>query len=450
MDIENSIIYKDFLEIVNNGETETNFNWKLIILIPDGNSIKEYIPIKMIGLTIKEDYINNISDVITCRCLIANGDYEYDIYDNRNNLKAILIKEKLNEKTAVEKDKKYTNSVYELILLNEENSQKNFSGTERTSRDVLNTAAPRHVDFQLIEKNVLDLLKIQSSCVFYKTSIKNLLSGFINYCVNKLNSNNKPLIDKIDIIEPDNKVLLNQFLVPDNIRLLDVPSYIQKEIGIYNAKLGSYVKNKTWYIYPIFDTTRFKSVDNVTIYIIPKSKSSNLERTYISKDTKRIIITSDSIFKDDNGTGVINTGDGVNYVDADKVFNDPSSVKNGKLNISRKDNSYEYLTSTSPRDFNFAPIGNEDNVTNNFFEKNSNINSKTGGIFKAVWQNADFNLLRPGISARILYDDNGIIREYNGVLIYAEYVSLILGGFEASRYSNHAMLHFYINKGNIK
>lgn len=450
MDIENSIIYKDYLDIVKNGETETNFNWKLIILIPDGNNVKEYIPFKMIGLTIKRDYINNFSDVITCRCLIPNGDYEYEIYENRNNLKAILIKEKLNEKTAIQKNILYNSNIYDLILLNEENTNKNFSGIERTSKEVLNTAAPKYVDFQLINSNILSLLKIQFSTVFYKTNIKNLISGFINYCT-KLNNNvSKPLINKIDIVDPDNKTTLNQFLVPDNVRLLDVPSYMQKEIGVYNTKLGSYIQNDVWYIYPIFDTTRFKNTDNVTLYILPKFKSSNLERTYIAKDSKRILITGDSIFKDDNATNVINTGDGASFVDADKLFNDPSSIENGKLKINRKDNSYEYVTSTSSRDFNFAPITNEDNVTNNFFEKNSNINSKTGGIFKAIWQSADFNLLRPGISARILYDENGILKEYNGTLIYAEYVSLVLGGFEANRYTNHAMLHFYINKGNIK
>jgi hypothetical protein len=63
-----------------------------------------------------------------------------------------------------------------------------------------------------------------------------------------------------------------------------------------------------------------------------------------------------------------------------------------------------------------------------------------------VWHNCDHQLLRPGIMTRLLFEDEGEVKEYNGILHNATYTSRPVDGIMGNIYNHQAILKFFIRK----
>jgi hypothetical protein len=444
MEITESVLSNEIDAVLSNGETDTNFSWEIILHL---NDTDVYNPIKVLGLTISRNYITGFTDEITCKILVPLGKYARQIYPNRDKLQATLIKKKKGEVIGSPEDENTDIKLdkYTAILLNQDKSITEGQGRESTDEDTLDLITVVEVDLQLINKSIEQIRTIQVGGVYSKVILDQLILSLLTNTSTKANVDGTQAIKNVDVLPISNKSTISQLVIPHGTLLIDIPNYLQNRVGVYNSGLGSYIQNKIWYVYYLYDTSKFHDrEETTTIIVLPQNKYSNIDRSYlIDNDTSTILVTGDTSFVDDNGTNFINKGNGARITDAGNLINSSSKTENNKTVIARGKNNSEFVT--QKKAINFAP-STSSKISSNPFATYSEINSRNGGLFKAVWQSADPDLLRPGASAKIMFDDQGEIKEYDAILLSAIYISVPLGGITGDRYNNQGILTFFVKK----
>ncbi len=443
MEITESILSDEIQQIFLNGPTNTNFTWNISLFNTEDNTADKYEPLKLIGLTIRRNYSVSYADEITCNILVPLGKYIYKIYNNRKTLHCTLSKKFIYESD--DQENSNTDIIvqeFKVVLLNKDAAAIVGQGVETTDEEALDIVNLIDVSLQLIPLNIEKVRKIQIGGVYTNTKLDSLLSTLITNESTRLDLPPNSKLSGVDIMPLSNQDVKEHVVIPHGTLLIDTVDYLQKRIGLYNANVGSYIQDKFWYIFPLHDNTRFDlSKDTLTVIVLPRKKFHNIERTYIYKNgSRKILVTGKTAFKDSNGINFLNKGSGARQTNALDLIENNNVTKDNITTISRSKLSNEFIVDKNSA---YAPT-NDEKITSNVFTSLSNVNFRGGGEFKCVWQNCDFDFLRPGIQTRILYDDNGQIVEIYGVLIDAIYMSVSLDGITGTRYSNQAHLTFFV------
>lgn len=247
--------------------------------------------------------------------------------------------------------------------------------------------------------------------------------------------------------DASNKDVHKQITIEHGTKLVDVPDYLQKKIGIFNAGLGSYLQNKIWYLFGLYDTTRFqKATKTLTLIVMPAKKWAHIERTYRQDaDSLTVLITGETGFKDSSGSDTLQEGNGTRFADASSLFETPTTGGNNKSVMARSRNNNEIVTARREVGVDHVPVSHA-RITSNPFAVYSDIAARNGSYFKGVWQNADPRLLFPGMQTRILYMDGEDVKEIYGVLHGSENVSHHIGDISVQKFINQAILYVFTSK----
>src|SRR5690606_10321837 len=95
-----------------------------------------------------------------------------------------------------------------------------------------------------------------------------------------------PGIDAIDIVEPHNEEKIKHIIFPNNTPVLAVPTFMQeRHTGVYTGGIGNYLQvykgKRTWFVYPLFDITRFdEPVEKVIFYSVPSQQYEGMDKTF--------------------------------------------------------------------------------------------------------------------------------------------------------------------------
>lgn len=453
MEITHSPLYPAIKSVFDSGATRGSYGWIAEVHCKDdkGNDMI-FKSMKVMGLSVHRDYVNNFADEITCQILIPLGKYARKIYPNRDSLEVTLYKHLAGESIGAAEKHKSQNMIdrYTAILLNQDRSPDIGQGRESMSEEALDHSGILQINLQLIPKTIEKVRTMQFGGILGKADVANMIKGVLTITTEQIKIDNKKAIELIDVLPSTNKAMKSQITVPHGTLLIDFPGFIQSRVGVYNSGMGSYIQNRNWYIYYLYDLTKLKDrKDTITFIIVPPNKFPYVERTYKNDNGSiTVLITGETLFKDDNGTNKLNHGTGARFTDADALIKEPVVVKDNKAIISRGKINNEFSTDKKAKVTNSPSAGNK--ITANSHKHISEIMSRDGGTFKAVWQNADLELIRPGVFARILYDDNGIIKELNGILHRCEYMSIPRGGLTGTSYTNVAKLEFFAKLKEIK
>lgn len=445
MEIESTPLFLEATRIMQSGQTNTNFGWRAIV---DYGDNQLYVPLKVISVNNIRNYVDAYTDEMTITLLVPLGAYARRIYPNRARLQITLTKIYITETGgAVRADDPSDNEVYSAILLGDTLAPTEMQGAESVDEFSLDLKQVLEIHFQLFNKSMEQIRFMIVGGIFRRTKVDTLLRSILTKESSKADVDNQRAIEGIDLSPISNKDTKEQIVITDGTKLVDVPDYLQKRIGIYSSGLGNYIQNRHWYLFPLFDTNLFQDRQNtLTIIVLPKNKFTNIERTYSKRgDCLTILMTSETGFQDDSGAEYINDGNGARFTDAAKVLTDSVTIKNNKAVISRKRNNNEFITDTKPDGLNHTPIPNE-RITSNPFVITSRLNNRRGGYFKGVWQNSDPKLITPGMVTRLIYSDLKEIKEFYGVVHKTDNISHMQGDINANRYSNQSVLTVFVNK----
>jgi hypothetical protein len=446
MEIVYTPLYREAISIIENGDTGSNISWSAIIHMPGIN--RTYVPLQVVAINILSDFIKGYTDELTCTLMIPLGKYARLIYPNRTNLEITLTKTPLKESS---QEVKYNTDLeserYSAILIDGDKSPTVGQGRETNDEDALDLMDMLPVSFQLTNKSIEKIRMISVGGIFRNTTVKDTILAILTKESQSVKVNNKRVLDGVDIVDPKNTAKRDHILLPQGIKLFDVCDYIQKNIGVYNAAIGSYIRGSTWYVFPLYDNTRFNQTKlTLSLLILPKNKFPQLERTYKKKgNSLTVLITSDTGFKDDSGTQYLNYGNGSRFADANKFMEGFSQTVNNATLVSRAKNNNEFKLEDRPNKANLINV-TENKITANPFYEYSKIVARNGGVFKTIWENSNPSLLVPGMVTRISYFDDGQVKEIFATLLAAEHSSMRMGDFGSSRHVVNSLLHFFVNQ----
>ena len=445
MEITYTPLYREATSIVNNGETGSGVGWKAIIHIVGQN--KTYVPLQVIAINIRCDFVKAYTDEFTCTLLIPLGKYARLIYPNRTNLEITLSKTPLKESSDDARyDAELESERYSAILIDGDKSPTVGQGRETNDEDSLDLMDMLPVSFQLTNKAMEKLRMVSVGGIFRNTTVKDAIRSLLTKQSQDIKVDNKRVLEGVDIVEPKNTSKRDHILLPQGIKIFDVCDYIQKNIGIYNAGVGSYIRNKIWYVFPLYDTTRFNECkQTLSLLILPRNKFPQLERTYKKKgNSLTVLITSETGFKDDSGTQYLNFGNGARFADANKFMEGFNETKDNTTLVARAKNINEFKLEDRPDGVNLINV-TQNKITANPYYEYSKLIGRKGGIFKAIWENSEPSLLIPGMMTRISYYDEGGVKEIYATLLGAEHSSMRMGDFGSQKHVVNSLMHFFVN-----
>jgi hypothetical protein len=446
MEIENTPLYREAREIIESGQTGTNFSWTARIHY--GDQSKYYDPLLVESVNIRRDYTNNFTDEMTCTLLLPLGKYARQIYPNRNKLEITLYKLARKEVSSdISEDEGVQAERYSATLIDVGPSATEGQGMEANDEDALDLVKLVDVHFQLFNKSVEQIRLITVGGIFRRTKVDQLILSMLTNETANVTIDAARAIEGIDLVPVSNQETKEQIIITQGTKLVDVVGYLQKRIGVYAADIGSYLQSKHWYVYPLYDTTQFEARPaTLTILVLPQRKFTGIERTYRKNgDSLVILLTSETGFKDDSGVQYLNEGNGARFADANKLLEQSVSTTGNRTTMARGTNNSEFSTDTNGNGLNHIPIPIQ-RITANPFTVYSELNARNGGTFKGVWQNSDSSLLTPGMATRIVYADEGEVKEIYGVLLGCDHISHKTGDFTSQRFINQSVLSFFVKK----
>jgi hypothetical protein len=453
MEILNTPLGNEATSIMNSGSTETSFGWDALIHFKSTDKTTGkvtdliYKPASVVAVVIRRDYARSYTDEMTCSFLIPLGKYARQIYPSRNDLQISLSKVPFGETTDdISKDIEIQTERYSATLIDKGQSITEAQGTETNDEYSLDLTNVLEVHFQLYNKAIEQLRLISVGGVYRKVNVGALVQTMLTTESSKINIDNIRAVEGVSMLAVSNKEKKEQIVITQGTRLTDVPDYLQKTIGIYNAGIGSYIQGKQWYVYSLFDTTKFNDrKDTLTIIVLPKKKFPNLDRTYrVVNGSLTVLVTSETGYKDDSGTQYLNEGNGARFADANKMVDSSVTIKNNKAIMARGANNSEFVSGKRPDGINNVSLPGQ-RITSNPFSVYSDLNRRSGGLFSAVWKNSDFKLVTPGMMAKVLFFDEDEIKEYYGIMQAVDHVSHSLG-LGSVRYENQSILSIFVNK----
>lgn len=452
MAIEDTSLMQEVLTILQQEQKSFRWHWRAEIIAND-----EIVnPIKLLSLDNVGDYANAYADELFVELVIGAGTYAHKVYPYKNDLKIKLYREPLVSSTEEQDDtREIETQTLRAILIDDQSSVIEGNAVNMQSQLAGDLTDVRQVKFQLVDL-ALEQVRMQSvGGVFRDTTASEVLRYVLTTVSAQVDVEDEEKITGVDLYQPSNTTPQKQIVITHGTPFADIPDFLHQSCGgIYNAGLGYYLKNKTWYVYPLYDTKRYESsLKSLTLINVPKNRFPGVELTYRlspnADDPNQIIalVTGEVKHADDTEKLQLNQGNGVRFADARMMLPAFSETKNNRTMVLRATNNNEYLASERQNGLNNVRLSG-DRITSNVFVELSKMARRAGSHLQCVWENSDPSFLFPGMPVRYLYLVNDVVMEAYGILIGVHTLTNTSEpGLTARRYSTQTALTLFLDRG---
>lgn len=441
IEIDSTPLWGEAERIMNGSVSRARARYK-VTLLADG----EEVPVlMMVSIHTRRDYKLSYGDETMCKLLMGAGTFAHRIYPNRDKLEVIVQRIEITDKNAPDDgESDVQTELYTAVIASTIIGPTEAQGTEALSEEALNLNEIAEIEFQLFNKAVEQLRMITVGGIWRRVTVADAITAILTAEAMKIKIDNQRLLLGVNLIEAHNKKINEHIVLPHGLKVFDVPNYIQKRYGVYSTGLGAYIQHQHWWVYPLYDLTRFdKSADVLTVLVLPGHKYAEVERTYEKNgEALTILATGETGFQDDNGSRHLTVGNGVRFADSAKIADTPVAVAGNKARVSRTDNAGEFITHPRPNGVNNVPFLQE-RVTSNPYDAMTQLTARNGGVFKQVWENSDPSLIIPGMMARVVYYHEGEIWQLRAICLGAEHITHNVGHIGDSKHVTHSVLYFY-------
>jgi hypothetical protein len=406
--------------------------------------------LRITDLDEESDYEMNYGAVMTCRVVMPLGDYTTQIFPAKGNLEFILKTENVNYKTLEPSDQEGSIivRVYNVSLhpearpfMSEDNNMEN------SSREVQNLMSLVEVDLQLKPKLLDDISKVTVGGNFLETSNADLLRNLLKFYCNDMELDDDQKLIGVNLHSTASEKVHDTVVVDHGTNLCDLADYLQvKAGGVFPAGMAQFVHNRVWYLYPPYDTSGFDEAQRkIVIISVPAKRYPQVEKTFLEENgIVTILATGNKKIISDKNQIQDNAGNGVMFADANQMVSGFSTVKGNTAVAKRGQNNSEFVgesAKTGKNNVKMAPEG----ITSNPFVSTSRLARSQGHFFMVEWENADPELIEPGINVKIMYLNEGEVKSITGVLVKCHRQTKMNGqGMLATGYRTFCVLVVFV------
>lgn len=433
---DSSTVWLEVKNIIGKSTGTSLFDYKGIL-----HTEKEDMGIWDINPILTErDYLTNIGDTRVITFKMPMGDYVNRLHPFRDNLEFTLKRTPINESGSRRKpNKEIAITRYKAIFNPKNNPPVGASDIEMYHIQDLNTIDLVEVQIELCHRS-LEPFRIKTTDGVYKNqTLATFLNAIIGHEANQVLVDGKPCIDAINIVDPDNATTIPHITVPTGTRVVNLPTFLQNELGIYNRGIGTFFQNyrgkRTLFVYPTYDTERFDGKEpRVVFYAVPQEKLPQLDRSYtLDGDILKVAVTAQRKYTDSAELGMMNGGNGFRMPDARSFMKKPVLMsKDGPVG-SRAQLNHELVVKNRKDGLDYAPVV-QGGPSNNPYIQKSKVLQNSLGQLDLVWENADEELIYPGMPCRYTYLSQGKAISVNGTILFVHGMTTRVGKYNTQAY----------------
>lgn len=449
MELRESPLWQEIQAIAFNGGGAPNpYAWKATI-VAGGIEID---PFKVISVEIFRDFRKNFGDEIELEIMIPAGTFVYDVYPSRKDLMISLRR----EGRQIESDSPLLSPDIEAqqlraTLVDDYSAAVEGMRSSAHSRESLNLMEVMNVRFQLIDM-ALEHVRLHSvGGLFRDAVVGDVLKYILTTIANDIELDDTNKIKGVEMVDSPNTDKYKHIVIPSGTRLPDVPVLLQKKVGgLYPTGMGAYLYRQYWYVFPLYDLTRFdKSLKTLTLINIPTNQMPGIERTYRTTANQIIALVTGDVKHLDRSEAVIqNEGNGVRYLDARRVVDGYADTSEGenKAKVMRADNNNEFMSESRENGLNNVRTSSS-KITANKFDEMSKLAQRMGSEIQCMWENSAIGAIYPGMPVKFMYIKSDQIRELKGVVLGVQhYVQTHGVGVTETRHRTDSTLHLFVER----
>lgn len=446
MALENTPFVNEIQQIQQAGPTNVFYHWRAEILA--NNQL--VVPLKLLSIDIIRNYVESFSDEVIVELVFGLGTFNHDVFPYKNNLLITLYREPIGENTtSTDLTQDISSMQLRGVVVNARSMVMEGNHPQIQDKDAADLTNIVQVKFQLLDLSIEQLLMMTTGMVMRDTTGADAIRYVLTTESQKLKIDDAHTIKGVDMYQPDNTNPQNHIVIPHGSRVLDVPDMIMKRSGaIYNSGFGFYLQSNLWYVYPLYDITRFdKSLKTLTLLNIPKNRMPNVERTFRTTANQVIaLVTGDVLHKDESEKRQLNQGNGVRFTDASKIMDGFATVSDNKATVLRSKNNNEFITEQRDTGLNNVQLANNRITSNNFLEMGK-LASRAGSTLMCRWENSDPGLIFPGMPVKYSYIVDDQVVDAEGTVIFAHhYTGTDQPGFTTQRHVTNTVLTLFLNR----
>jgi hypothetical protein len=390
------------------------------------HTTKEDIPIfKIVSIDVVRDYTTCMGDRRHIEFKMALGDYITRMYPYRTNLELSVKRIQLEETSGQAKeDAKIETERYKAVFLPKANIHPSGTELEQHDTESMNKVDLVDVKLDLLDRSLEPLRVKTTSGVFRNATAHQLMHSVMVGESNKIKVDGKPAIDGIDIVKPHNQALNRHIILKSGQHITDIPSHLQEHMnGVYNAGIGTYLQKykdrKLWFVYPLWSTKRFdEDVPKVVFYAVPAERFPSLDRTYREEGKiLKILVSSRRKYFDSAETDHMNNGSGFKQADANAFMRKPVKITDEGPVGMRANLNTELAARQRDDGLNYAPVSDRP-ISSNVYTEYSKVNARNIARIDLTWENAQHDLICPGMPCKYIHLNKNKLVEVKGVVLF--------------------------------
>lgn len=418
---------------------------------------KEIQCLSVIEVSVTRDFLSHYGDQVNLGVIMKAADYSNYIFPNRENLKITLSKKQIAENSQIELSSPITSTSSYVAKLATA-TDINGKGIADNDGDVSTGAVATTMYilyFQLIPENLYYSSK-QTIGIKYDEgtpadALKTLL-GTAGDNVNVAGGDNSKILG-VEMVEADNKNVYRDMIIDHNTPVPKLAQVVQTEHhGIYNTAIGCYLFNQHWYVYPLYDISRYKKEERRFNIILTTSQSAALGKRsyYVQGNEVFIMAVPANKVNDSSVSNKENDGNAIRVTDPDLSINDES--------IKSDDNTITIDPSKSTTEMKVDKDENSpvkipdymDKVTTNMSNALSTIASNLGMQMQLIWYNANPDLIFPAAPVKIIFfKDDQPVEMYGSILVTDTY-TVGNGMIPATRHATNCGIGVFVSADNTE
>lgn len=419
MPLEDSVLYREVRAIAAEGIKPVGQRWECTIHA-NGQDVK---PLFVNWVDFDRNYVENFTDVVTVEVTISPGTHNFDVVPYKDNLEITLRRIPLSEAgNSVDNDLEVETLRYRATLFDNKSGTLEGNNPTLNNKAVADRANAIKVKFQL-QDPVIERLRMQSVGGVFRDALPTDLIRTVLGKYSKMAGDDTAVnVKGVDVSPKFNPEIRNHYVIPHLTKLTDFPKVVHELCGgVYSGGFGYYLQRNVWYLYPLYDVSRYpETKKTLTLINIPANRLVAPERSYRVTPTQVVVIATGNIKHVDNSEQLqLNYGNGVRFVDSRKVFEGFAQIDGNKATLDRSLNTNEFVNEHRQTKLNHI-VESKDRITSNYLTEYGRLAFRAGSMLQATWENSDDSQLYPGMPVKYMYVEHDTAQEMYGILIGAQ------------------------------
>lgn len=371
--------------------------------------------LKVVAYDERDDYKQGFGGEIVITVSMILSDYMNKLYPSRNKLTCAITRYiKVKDEGVIQS--RGVTTEYSVVPM--DNTDLDASSVVAFD----STMEITQVSFQLIPLPLNQLSMETVSGIFYQEKALDILKVLLGNATKKYTKDLEHAFIGVTAQESPKEVRVKPQIIIKPIPILELPAYLQKFCGgIYNHDIGCFYKYRLWYVFPLYDTTRYERTKRVLdIAVLPPKETVGYDKTYnVINERVMVLITADFQEMDTRDIQRINQGNGVRFINATQHFESSATEKDNKTVANVTDNVAQFIVGERETGEQVAPFSDVW-ATDNVSREISKLSARAGTFVTMLWKYANPEVLYPGMPVKVLYPKNGEIIERTGTLLQTQ------------------------------